>query len=91
MSHELFAFDMDTLNDQLYRLSFLHRISFVLMNHAKNELLNFGKWKNLMVDQWLAILWDTIEIMATIHFSKIIEMFATCETCRFTFPSTNEP
>ena len=42
-----------------------------------NELLDFGKWKNFMFDQWLAICWDIIEIMATIHFSKIAQMFAT--------------
>ena len=42
-----------------------------------NELLNFGKWKNFMFDQRLAICWDIIEIMATIHFSKIAQMFVT--------------
>ena len=84
MSHELFTFDMNTSSDQLYRLPFLHRwisephwISFVLINYAENELLNFGKWKNFMFDQWLAICWDIIEIPATVHFSKITQMFAT--------------
>ena len=76
---------MNTSNDQLYRLpSFLHMwisephwISFVLINYVENEALNFGEWKNSMLDQRVAILWDIIEIMATIHFSKIIEIFAT--------------
>ena len=43
----------------------------------ENELLNFGKRKNFTFDQWLAICWNIIEIMTTIHFSKITEMFAT--------------
>ena len=43
----------------------------------ENELLDFGKWKNFMFDQWLAICWDIIETAATIHFSKITQMFAT--------------
>ena len=30
-----------------------------------------------MFDQWLAICWGTIEVMATIRFSKIAQMFAT--------------
>ena len=77
MSHEVFTFDMDILNDQSYRLSFLHRISFVLKNHAENELLNFGKWKNFTFDQRPAIFWDIIEMAATIYLSKIAQMFAT--------------
>ena len=77
MSHELFVFYMNTSNDQLYRLSFLHRISFVLINCAENELLDFGKEKNFMFDQRLAICWNTIETAATVHFSKIVQMFAT--------------
>ena len=42
-----------------------------------NELLDLGKWKNFMFDQWLAICCDIIEMAATIHFSKITQMFAT--------------
>ena len=48
----------------------LHRISFVLINYAENELLNFGKWKNFMFDQWLAICWDIIEIIGYNTFLK---------------------
>ena len=82
---------MNALIDQLYRLPFLHRISFGLINYAENELLDFRKWKNFMFDRRVAICWDIIEIMATIQFKKINWMFATCETGRFEFSSTNEP
>ena len=68
---------MNALNDQLYRLPFLHWISFDLINYAENELLDFRKWKNFMFDRRLAICWDIIEIPATVHFSKINWMFAT--------------
>ena len=43
----------------------------------RNELLDFEKWKNFMFDQWLTICWDIIEMAATMHFSKITQMFAT--------------
>ena len=42
-----------------------------------NELLDLGKWKNFMFDQWLAICCGIIEMTATIHFSKITQVFAT--------------
>ena len=42
-----------------------------------DELLDFGKEKNFMVDQWLAICWNIVETAATIHFSKIAQVFAT--------------
>ena len=75
---------MNALNDQLYRLPFLHWISFGLINYAENELLDFGKWKNFMFDRGLAICWDIIEIPATVHFRKYW-MFELCETDRFDF------
>ena len=68
---------MNALNDQLYRLPFLHRISFALINYAENELLDFRKWKNFMFDQRLAICLDIIEVTSIIHFSKIAQIFAT--------------
>ena len=60
------------------------------LKYAENELLNFGKWKNFMFDQWLAICWDIIEMVATLHSRKSFECLQFYENCRFAFPSTNE-
>ena len=55
-----------------------------------NELLNLGKEKNPMPDQWLTICWGIIEIPTSINFSKIAQMFATLKLVELHFRQRNE-
>ena len=61
-----------------------------MINYVREWTSQFGKEKNFMFDQWLAICWDIIEVMVTIHFSKIAQMFATLKLVDLHFRQRNE-
>ena len=54
MSHELFTFDMNTSNDQLYRLPFLHR--WISEPHWISFVLNI-----IMLGEWTSQFWEMEE------------------------------